>query len=97
MRAARKQCLQPAAVRALRARAEPHARVDVGGAAQPLTVAGPTERGPQAELHAAAFGFGGSNFHVALEEYRGNRRKAAEVLGIGERTLYRKIKAFGLG
>jgi len=34
---------------------------------------------------------------AALEEYRGNRRKAAEVLGIGERTLYRKIKAFGLG
>ena len=34
---------------------------------------------------------------AALEEYRGNRRKAAEVLGIGERTLYRKIKAFGIG
>ena len=29
---------------------------------------------------------------AALREYRGNRRKAAEVLGIGERTLYRKIK-----
>src|SRR5918995_558768 len=27
---------------------------------------------------------------AALQEYRGNRRKAAEVLGIGERTLYRK-------
>jgi DNA-binding NtrC family response regulator len=26
----------------------------------------------------------------------GNRRKAAEVLEIGERTLYRKIKKFGL-
>jgi DNA-binding NtrC family response regulator len=34
---------------------------------------------------------------AALEEYQGNRRKAAEVLGIGERTLYRKIKAFELG
>jgi DNA-binding NtrC family response regulator len=33
---------------------------------------------------------------AALEEYRGNRRKAAEVLGIGERTLYRKIKAYRL-
>jgi DNA-binding NtrC family response regulator len=32
----------------------------------------------------------------ALLEYRGNRRKAAEVLGIGERTLYRKIKAYRL-
>jgi DNA-binding NtrC family response regulator len=33
---------------------------------------------------------------AALHEYRGNRRKAAEVLGIGERTLYRKIKAYRL-
>jgi DNA-binding NtrC family response regulator len=33
---------------------------------------------------------------AALKEYRGNRRKAAEVLGIGERTLYRKIKAYRL-
>ncbi|MEO8201153.1 MAG: sigma-54 dependent transcriptional regulator [Gemmatimonadota bacterium] len=34
---------------------------------------------------------------AALEEYKGNRRRAAEVLGIGERTLYRKIKAYHLG
>ena len=34
---------------------------------------------------------------AALLEHHGNRRKAAEVLGIGERTLYRKIKAFDLG
>jgi DNA-binding NtrC family response regulator len=33
---------------------------------------------------------------AALEETGGNRRKAAEHLGIGERTLYRKIKEFGL-
>jgi len=33
---------------------------------------------------------------AALREYRGNRRKAADVLGIGERTLYRKIKAYRL-
>jgi DNA-binding NtrC family response regulator len=33
---------------------------------------------------------------AALQEYRGNRRRAAEVLGIGERTLYRKIKAYQL-
>jgi DNA-binding NtrC family response regulator len=33
---------------------------------------------------------------AALKEYRGNRRRAAEVLGIGERTLYRKIKAYRL-
>jgi DNA-binding NtrC family response regulator len=33
---------------------------------------------------------------AALREYRGNRRRAAEILGIGERTLYRKIKAYRL-
>jgi DNA-binding NtrC family response regulator len=33
---------------------------------------------------------------AALSEVRGNRRRAAEMLGIGERTLYRKIKEFGL-
>jgi DNA-binding NtrC family response regulator len=33
---------------------------------------------------------------AVLVEVRGNRRKAAEVLEIGERTLYRKIKKFGL-
>ncbi len=33
---------------------------------------------------------------AALDEMRGNRRKAAQLLEIGERTLYRKIKKFGL-
>jgi DNA-binding NtrC family response regulator len=33
---------------------------------------------------------------AALRETRGNRRRAAEMLGIGERTLYRKIKEFRL-
>lgn len=33
---------------------------------------------------------------LALKGVGGNRRKAAEQLGIGERTLYRKIKRFGL-
>ncbi len=32
----------------------------------------------------------------ALRATEGNRRKAAEVLGISERTLYRKIKEYGL-
>ena len=31
---------------------------------------------------------------AALKETRGNRRRAAEMLGIGERTLYRKIKEY---
>jgi DNA-binding NtrC family response regulator len=33
---------------------------------------------------------------AALRETRGNRRKAAEILGIGERTLYRKLKEYAL-
>lgn len=33
---------------------------------------------------------------AALREAAGNRRKAAEMLDIGERTLYRKIKEYGL-
>jgi DNA-binding NtrC family response regulator len=33
---------------------------------------------------------------AALAETRGNRRRAAERLGIGERTLYRKIKEYDL-
>ncbi len=32
----------------------------------------------------------------ALSENNGNRRKTAEALGIGERTLYRKIKEYNL-
>jgi len=31
-----------------------------------------------------------------LASYNGNRRKAADALGIGERTLYRKIKQYNL-
>jgi DNA-binding NtrC family response regulator len=33
---------------------------------------------------------------AALAEVHGNRRKAAELLGIGERTLYRKIAKYDL-
>jgi DNA-binding NtrC family response regulator len=31
-----------------------------------------------------------------LDRCNGNRRKAAKALGIGERTLYRKLKEYGL-
>ena len=33
---------------------------------------------------------------AALRETQGNRRKAADMLGIGERTLYRKLKEYNL-
>src|SRR5947199_233254 len=33
---------------------------------------------------------------AVLRQTKGNRRKAAEVLGIGERTLYRKLKEYQL-
>ena len=31
-----------------------------------------------------------------LDKFQGNRRKAAEVLDISERTLYRKINEYGI-
>jgi DNA-binding NtrC family response regulator len=34
---------------------------------------------------------------TVLKEHDGNRRKAAQLLGIGERTLYRKLKEFEIG
>jgi DNA-binding NtrC family response regulator len=33
---------------------------------------------------------------VTLHQTGGNRRRAAEILGIGERTLYRKIRTYGI-
>jgi DNA-binding NtrC family response regulator len=33
---------------------------------------------------------------AALHETRGNRRRAAEKLGIGERTLYRKLNDYNM-
>jgi DNA-binding NtrC family response regulator len=32
--------------------------------------------------------------NAALLHSRGNRRRAAEMLGMGERTLYRKLKEY---
>ena len=38
-----------------------------------------------------------ATIEAALAETGGNRRKAAEMLGIGERTLYRKLKEYEAG
>ncbi len=38
-----------------------------------------------------------NNIEKALIKYNGNRKKAADELEISERTLYRKIREFGLG
>jgi DNA-binding NtrC family response regulator len=35
-----------------------------------------------------------ATIEAVLQEHRGNRRKAAQILGIGERTLYRKLKEY---
>jgi len=35
-----------------------------------------------------------ATIEAALRQTRGNRRKAADILGIGERTLYRKLKEY---
>jgi DNA-binding NtrC family response regulator len=68
-----------------------------GGGAPPM---GPPEGEPSSglvlrpgmtmdELEAEAI-------RLVLGEVEGNRRKAAESLGIGERTLYRKLKKYGI-
>jgi len=57
-------------------------------AAEPLPASG-GEIKPLAELEREAI-------TRTLESVDGNRRRAAELLGIGERTLYDKLKRFGI-
>lgn len=59
-----------------------------------ITLSAPPARAPAAapslaEAETAAI-------RAALDLHGGNRRRAAEHLGIGERTLYDKLKAYGL-
>jgi DNA-binding NtrC family response regulator len=71
--------------------------VEVGGGTDDTSVRGGAEppesvvlyrRGMRmAEVERAAI-------EAALADTRGNRRRAAEMLGIGERTLYRKLKEY---
>src|SRR4029077_11250072 len=65
----------------------PSAPVDTEPAAEPEVLYRPGMT--MAEVERVAI-------EAALRETKGNRRKAAEVLGIGERTLYRKLKEYAL-
>ncbi|HEX8274787.1 MAG TPA: sigma-54 dependent transcriptional regulator [Longimicrobiaceae bacterium] len=63
----------------------------------------PTEPEPEPERGTVVFRPGMTMqdlereaINAALREAAGNRRKAAEMLDIGERTLYRKIKEYGI-
>ena len=64
-----------------------------GGAAKPVGAPAVSATGPEvrplAELEKEAI------LH-ALEHVSGNRRRAAELLGIGERTLYDRLKKYGV-
>ncbi|HXF48875.1 MAG TPA: sigma-54 dependent transcriptional regulator [Verrucomicrobiae bacterium] len=59
----------------------------------------PGEISPEAEVAAATptlEEMEKETIRQALREVEGNRKKAARLLGIGERTLYRKIDQYGL-
>ncbi|HWZ59944.1 MAG TPA: sigma-54 dependent transcriptional regulator [Gemmatimonadaceae bacterium] len=61
--------------------------IEPPGAAAPPNVVTITPGMTMAAIERAAI-------EAALKETRGNRRKAAEMLGIGERTLYRKLREY---
>jgi DNA-binding NtrC family response regulator len=83
-------------------RRAPH-RVEVievdGHGASPLPI---VDAGPEAEetvLYRPGMSMADverAAIEAALKQTRGNRRKAAENLGIGERTLYRKLKQYAM-
>jgi DNA-binding NtrC family response regulator len=71
------------------------------GVASAMTSVGiePREEAPPSNVVTIAPGMRMSDIEraaiiAALRETRGNRRKAADQLGIGERTLYRKLKEY---
>ena len=68
-----------------------------------VTAAAPVEVAPAASEAEVVYRAGMTMAEVeraaieaVLRQTQGNRRKAAEVLGIGERTLYRKLKEYAL-
>jgi len=61
--------------------------IEAPGAPPPPNVVTVRPGMTMAEIERAAI-------EAALRETRGNRRRAAEMLGIGERTLYRKLREY---
>jgi len=61
---------------------------------RPLDVAAPSHRSPDESLSIEVKEK--DLIHKALIKHHRNRKKAAQELGISERTLYRKIKSYGL-
>jgi DNA-binding NtrC family response regulator len=72
-----------------------------GGRASGGPILGPVDEEPLPEAVVYRSGMSMADVERAaieatLKDTQGNRRKAAEVLGIGERTLYRKLKEYAL-
>ncbi len=76
--------------------------IDIGSGAPVIDLLPEVERGATAEdevVYRSGMTMADvekATITVALREANGNRRRAAEMLGIGERTLYRKIKTYRL-
>lgn len=65
-----------------------------GGLAQAATVAENAALGDLANFTTEELQL--AQIKAALQRFDGNREQAAKALGMGERTLYRKIKEYGL-
>ena len=79
--------VHPAAAAPLTTGVPPVAAIEPRDQAPPPNSAMITPGMTMADIERAAI-------ELALRETHGNRRRAAEMLGIGERTLYRKIKEY---
>jgi len=79
----------PRLVASLMAAGTPAGGIEPPGLARPSNSVTITPGMTMAEIERLAI-------EAALRETRGNRRKAAEILDIGERTLYRKLKEYGV-
>ena len=83
--------------------------LDIDDLPEDLTSPGSDDLGQTMGHTGSATGVGGNLVGQSLEDVEkhfiaetlkltgGNREETARMLGIGERTLYRKIKEYGLG